>query len=53
MIYKVGEFKTKFRMSYADSFATAQTILLDGKLLTTDHKEFEPLKQSIRSKSIG
>jgi uncharacterized protein len=46
MIYKVGEFKTNFRMSYADSFAAAQTILLNGELLTTDHKEFEPLKQS-------
>ncbi len=46
MIYKAGELKTCYRMSYADSFAAAQTILLNAELLTTDHKEFEPLKQA-------
>jgi uncharacterized protein len=46
MIYKAGELKTSYRISYADSFAAAQTILLNAELLTTDHKEFEPLKQA-------
>jgi predicted nucleic acid-binding protein len=45
MVYKVGEIKTSYRISYADSFAVAQAILLNAELVTTDHKEFEPLEQ--------
>lgn len=46
LLFKAGELKTSYRMSYADSFAAAQTILLNAELLTTDHKEFEPLAQA-------
>ena len=46
MIYKAGELKTGYRMSYADSLAAAQTILANAELLTTDRKEFDPLKQA-------
>ena len=46
MIHKAGELKTGYRMSYADSLAAAQTILANAELLTTDRKEFDPLKQA-------
>lgn len=46
MVYKMGEVKTSFRISYADAFVVAQAILSDAELLTTDHKEFEPLEQA-------
>jgi predicted nucleic acid-binding protein len=46
MIFIAGELKANYRMSYADSFAAAQTILFNAELLTSDHKEFEPLKQA-------
>lgn len=40
MVYKIGEVKTRFRISYADAFAVAQTLLSSAELITTDHKEF-------------
>ncbi|VFM95051.1 MAG: Predicted nucleic acid-binding protein, contains PIN domain [Candidatus Kentron sp. G] len=46
LIYIAGELKAKWRISYADAFAGAQAILLNAELLTTDRKEFEPLKQA-------
>ncbi len=46
MIYKAGEMKTTYRISYADSFAIAQTILSSAELVTTDHKEFDPIEQA-------
>jgi len=46
MVYKIGEVKTSFRISYADAFAVAQTMLSNAELLTTDHKEFEPLEKA-------
>ncbi len=46
MIYKIGEVKTTFRVSYADAFAAAQAILSNAALITTDHKEFEPLEKA-------
>nr|VFJ66471.1 MAG: Predicted nucleic acid-binding protein, contains PIN domain [Candidatus Kentron sp. DK] len=46
MIYTAGELKSNWRISYADSFAAARAILLNAELLTTDRKEFEPLKQA-------
>ncbi len=44
MVYKVGEMKTSYRISYADSFAVSQAIMLNAELVTTDHKEFEPIE---------
>ena len=35
-----------FRISYADAFAVAQAILSSAELITTDHKEFEPLEKA-------
>lgn len=46
MVYKIGEVKTTFRISYADAFAAAQAVLSEAELITTDHKEFEPLEKS-------
>ncbi len=46
MVYKIGEVKTTFRISYADAFAVAQAILSSAELITTDHKEFEPLEKA-------
>lgn len=46
MVYKIGDVKTRFRISYADAFAVAQTILSQFELITTDHKEFEPLEKA-------
>lgn len=38
--FKVGE-----KVSYADSFALGLARLKDGKLVTTDHKEFDPIEK--------
>ena len=46
MVYNIGEVKTTFRISYADAFAVAQTMLSHAELLTTDHKEFAPLEKA-------
>lgn len=46
MVYKIGEVKTTYRISFADAFAVAQAILSSAELITTDHKEFEPLEKA-------
>lgn len=46
MVYKIGEVKTTFRISYADAFAVAQAMLSHAELITTDHQEFEPLEKA-------
>lgn len=46
MVYKAGEVKATYRISYADAFAVAQANLSNAELITTDHKEFEPLEQA-------
>lgn len=46
MVYKIGYVKTRYRISYADAFAVAQSILQGAELITTDHKEFEPLEKA-------
>ena len=46
MIYKIGEVKPTYRISYADAFAVAQAIFSNAELVTTDHKEFEPLEKA-------
>lgn len=46
MVYQIGDVKTRFRISYADAFAVTQAILSNAELITTDHKEFEPLEKA-------
>lgn len=46
LIFRIGELKIGHRISYADAFAVAQTNLLNATLITTDHKEFEPLEKA-------
>jgi len=38
-----GRLKASYRISLADSIALAQTILVGGELLTSDHHEFEKI----------
>ena len=47
---EAGRLKATYKISFADSFALAQTIVLDGELLTADHHEFDLLEgvESIR-----
>ncbi len=46
MVYKIGDVKTTYRMSYADAFAVTQAFLSNAELITTDHKEYEPLEKA-------
>ncbi len=46
LIFKAGELKKSYRISYADAFAAAQSFVSNAQLLTTDHKEFEPLEKA-------
>jgi len=38
-----GDLKATYRLSLADCFAVALTSRVDGKLVTSDHHEFDPL----------
>jgi len=38
---EAGRLKATYKISLADSIALAQTLVLDGKLLTSDHHEFD------------
>jgi predicted nucleic acid-binding protein len=40
---EAGRLKAKYKVSLADSVALAQAMVVDGELLTCDHKEFDPL----------
>ncbi len=44
LIRLVGEFKTSFRMSYADAFVVALASQKQASIITTDHHEFEPVE---------
>jgi uncharacterized protein len=46
IVFKIGEVKTTYRISYADTFAVALTFISSAELITTDHKEFEPLEKA-------
>ena len=39
-----GRLKASYRISLADSIVLAQTLLLDGELMTSDHHEFDPIE---------
>ena len=41
---EAGRLKASYKVSLADSIALAQTIVLDGNLLTADHHEFDSLE---------
>ena len=39
-----GRLKASYSISLADSIVLAQTIVIEGELLTSDHREFDPLE---------
>ena len=41
---EAGQLKSKYKISFADSFALAQTIVSGGALLTSDHHEFDAIE---------
>ena len=41
LIKEAGRFKATYKISLADSFALAQTKIVNGILLTSDHHEFD------------
>ena len=45
VLKKAGYLKSKYRISLADSIAIAESITKNGILITSDHHEFEIVKQ--------
>ena len=47
---EAGRLKVAYKISLADSIALAQTLVVDGALLTCDHHEFDIIvgKENIR-----
>ena len=47
---QAGRLKASCKISFADSFVLAQTLVLGGELLTSDHHEFDVIegKENIR-----
>jgi len=41
---EAGRLKATYKISFADSFALAQAIVLDRELLTADHHEFDVIE---------
>lgn len=41
-----AQFKTKYRMSLADSILLGQTVVLDASVITSDHHEFDVVEKS-------
>ena len=44
IFYEAGRLKATYRTSLADSFALAQAIVDNGRLLTSDHHEFDVIE---------
>jgi len=44
LIKLVGEFKSTFRISYADAFVLALASEKEASVITTDHHEFDPVE---------
>ena len=42
---EAGRLKASYKISLADSFALAQTVVADGSLLTCDHHEFDAVEE--------
>ena len=43
---EAGRLKIKYKMSIADSIALGETSVLGASILTSDHREFDPVEQS-------
>lgn len=43
LVLEVSRFKVEWKLSLADAFAAGLTKLIGGKLVTTDHHEFDPI----------
>ncbi|MCL2512309.1 MAG: PIN domain-containing protein [Oscillospiraceae bacterium] len=43
---EAGRLKASYKISIADSIALAETIVLNGSLLTSDHHEFDVIEKS-------
>jgi len=43
---EAGRLKATYKISLADSIALAQTIILNGSLLTADHHEFDVIEKT-------
>lgn len=46
LILEASIFKVNWKLSLADAFAAGLTKLNNGKLVTTDHHEFDPIAKS-------
>ena len=46
MIQEIGYFKTKYKISFADSFVLAVAKLNNAKIVTSDHHEFDVIEKS-------
>jgi len=43
---EAGRLKSIYKISFADSFALAQTVVTGGELLTSDHHEFDIIERN-------
>ena len=46
LLLEAGRLKASYKMSLADAFAVAQTIISDGTLITSDHHELELIEKA-------
>jgi len=47
---EAGRLKTQYKMSIADSIALGESASLDAYILTSDHKEFDPVERNEKIK---
>jgi predicted nucleic acid-binding protein len=45
LLREAGQFKTTYKISYADSFVLAPAKLEGGEIVTTDHREFDQIEE--------
>ena len=45
VLKKAGYFKSKYKISLADSIVLVESIIRNGTLITSDHHEFKPIEQ--------
>lgn len=46
LLQAAARFKTRYKISLADSFALGLTDILDAVMVSADHHEFEPVEQA-------
>jgi predicted nucleic acid-binding protein len=46
LVAEAGKFKVEWKVSLADAFALGLTSLVGGKLVSTDHHEFDVIAES-------